>query len=92
MATIHATCQGIAFDVEEDTLASWDVLEAITDMQSGGTEAATAAVRYARLVFGREQFTNIKKQLPDNGLQTVMEFLRQSLDALAHAKGENPKN
>lgn len=92
MATIHATYNGIGFDVDEDALSSWDALEAITDMQAGGTEAVSAAVRFSRILFGRDQFAAIKRQLPDNTLQTVMAFLSGAMEALAQAKGENPKN
>lgn len=86
---IHAEYKGIAYDLDDSKLGTWDMLELITDAQEGD---ATAAVHFARLLFGKEQFARIKRELPDNEAATVMDFLKGALEAAAARKGENPKN
>lgn len=86
---IHATYNGVAFEIDETSFDTWDALELITDAQDGDL---SAAVHFARLVFGREQFARIKSELPDNKATTVIDFIRGAFEAAAARKGENPKN
>ena len=86
---IHASFQGIDFDLNTDGLDSWDALELVADAQSG---KPAAVVQLVRLLFGQEQFARIKKQLPDNAVPTVVAFVTGALEAASAAKGENPKN
>lgn len=86
---IHAQYQGIDFDLETATLGTWDTLELMADAQNGDM---LSMVRFARVVFGKEQFDTIKAQLPNNDIPTVLDFINGAIQAAAAAKGESPKN
>lgn len=86
---IHAQYNGIDFDLDASRLGTWDALELMTDAQDGDF---TAMVRFARMLFGKEQFDAIKAQLASNDAMTVLDFINGAIKAAAAAKGENPKN
>ena len=86
---IHATYQGIEFDLHDERMQTWDAFELVTDAQDGN---GRAVIKLVRLAFGEEQFDRIKRELPDNSITTVVGFLTGAFQAAAAAKGENPKN
>ena len=86
---IHAQYNGIEFDLNNDKLGTWDAFEMMTDAQDGDF---TAAVRFARLLFGKEQFKRIKAQINSDDALVVLDFINGAIKAAAAAKGENPKN
>lgn len=89
MATIHATVDGIKIAVDENTMSDFRMLEPLYRMQNGD---AAAAWGFAEMMFGREQLMRILGEMPATDIQSVTAFLKRAIDAIAEAKGENPKN
>ena len=86
---IHARYAGIDFDLDASTFGTWDTTEQLADAQDGDV---LAMVRFARSIFGKEQFDAIKGLLPDNNIGTVLDFINGAIQAAAKAQGEEPKN
>ena len=86
---IHAEYNGIEFDFDNSALDTWDAFELLADVEDGNV---LAAVKLARLVFGKEQLQRIKGELHSEKAVDMLTFVNGAIMAAAEKKGETPKN
>lgn len=90
---VNIEVRGIPCTMDEEPLNNIEVLEVISEIESGDI---TKLPKFFTVLFGEEQYENIKDSLRnDDGIcrvNTLVEFYRESIDAAAKAKKAEAKN
>lgn len=93
MATIPGVVDGVKFELHDDVLDDFDVLEMLSRLQDGD---AFVLPKLAPMLYGKEEFARIKDELRDeNGVaksSVVIPFIMKSLEAAAESKRGELKN
>lgn len=91
--TIPGTIDGVKFELHDEVLDDYEILESLSEIVDGNS---LAAAKLAPALFGKAQFDRIKNELRDDSgvvrSSAVVPFILQALEVAAEAKRGELKN